>query len=102
MKRFVVAELSVVPIGTSSTSLSDFIATALREVKRAGVEYHLCPTSTVFEADLETALEITKAAHRAVIKAGAKRVVTTLRIDERLDELRTLEERIKRVEAKAK
>ncbi len=102
MKRFVVAELSVVPIGTSGTSLSDYIAAALREVKRAGVRYRLCPTSTVFEADLETALEVAKAAHRAVIDAGAKRVITTLRIDERLDELRTMEERIERVAAKAK
>lgn len=97
-----VAELSVVPIGTSGTSLSDYIAAALREVKRAGVKYRLCPTSTIFEADLETALEVAKAAHRAVIGAGAKRVITTLRIDERLDELRTMEERIERVTAKAK
>jgi len=51
---------------------------------------------------LETVLEIAKAAHRAVIDAGAKRVVTTLRIDERLDELRTMEERIERVAAKVK
>lgn len=96
-----VAELSVVPIGTSRTSLSDYVAAALREIKRAGVKYQLCPTSTVFEADLETALEVAKAAHRAVIDAGAKRVITTLRIDERLDESRTMEERIERVAAKA-
>ncbi len=102
MKRFVVAELSVVPVGTSSTGLSDYVAAALREIKRAGVNYQLCPTSTVFEADLETALEVAKAAHRAVIGAGAKRVITTLRIDERLDEPRTMGERIERVAAKAK
>ena len=102
MKQFVVVELSVVPIGTSGTGLSDYIAAALREVKKAGVKYQLCPTSTVFEADLETVLEVAKAAHRAVIGAGAKRVITTLRIDERLDQPRTIEERVERVAAKAK
>lgn len=102
MKRFVVAELSVVPIGTPSTGLSDYISAALREVKRAGVKYQLCPTCTVFEAELEAALKIAKAAHQAVIDSGAKRVITTLRIDERLDTPRTLEERVEQVAAKAK
>lgn len=102
MKRFVVAELSVVPIGTSSTGLSKYIAAALREVKRAGVRYKLGPTCTAFEADLDTALKIAKAAHRAVIDSGATRVITTLKLDERLDTPRTMEERIKRVAARAK
>lgn len=101
MKQFVVAELSVIPIGTSSTGLSDFVAVALREIKKTGVKYQLCPTSTVFEADLETALAIAKAAHRAVIEAGAKRVITTLRVDERLDRPRTMKERVEQVIAKA-
>ena len=102
MKRFVVAELSVVPVGTGKTGLSDYIAVALREVKQAGVKYQLCPTCTVFEADLDTALKIAKAAHQAVIDSGAKRVITTLRIDERLDTQRTMEERVKRVTEKTR
>lgn len=102
MKRFVVAELSVVPIGTSHTGLSKYVAAALREVKRAGVKYQLCPTCTAFEADLDTALKIAKSAHQTVIELGAKRVITSLRIDERLDTPRTMKERIKRVAAKVK
>lgn len=97
-----VAELSVVPIGTGSTGLSDYIAAALREVKRAGVKYQLCPTCTVFEAELDTALSVAKAAHQAVIDSGAKRVITTLRIDERLDTQRIMEERVERVTKKTK
>ena len=100
MKRFVVAELSVIPIGTSSTGLSDYIVAALHEVKRTGVKYKLGPTCTAFEADLDTALSVAKAAHRAVIDSGAKRVITTLKIDERLDTPRTMEERVKRVAEK--
>lgn len=102
MKRFVVAELSVVPVGTGRTGLSDYIAAALREVKRAGVKYQLCPACTVFEADLDKALKIAKAAHQAVIDSGAKRVITSLRMDERLDIQRTMEERVKRVAEKAR
>ena len=101
MEKLIVAEIVVTPIGTAKTGLSDYIAKAVDEVKKAGVKYHLHPMGTVFEvSDLETAFRIMKAAHRAVIEAGAKRVLTTLRVDERLDRPRTMEERIKRVEEK--
>ncbi|MDI6642871.1 MAG: MTH1187 family thiamine-binding protein [Candidatus Hodarchaeaceae archaeon] len=102
MKRFVIAELSVVPVGTGSTGLSKYIAAALREVKRAGVKYKLGPTSTVFEADIDRALKIAKAAHQAVIDAGVNRVITTLRVDERLDTPKSMEERVRRVLTKVR
>jgi uncharacterized protein (TIGR00106 family) len=101
MEKLIVAEIVVTPIGTSKTGLSDYIAKALDEIKRAGVKYQLHPMGTVFEtADLETAFKITNACHQAVIKAGAKRVLTTLRLDERLDQPRTMKERVERVMAK--
>jgi len=101
MAKLIVAEIVVTPLGTAKTGLSDYIARAVEEVKKAGVKYHLHPMGTVFEApDLETACRVMKAAHRAVVEAGAKRVLTTLRIDERLDRPRTMEERVKRVEEK--
>lgn len=96
-----VAELSVIPVGTARTGLSELIAKAVEEIKRAGVKYQLHPAGTVYEApDLGTALKVAEAAHRAVLEAGVKRVITILHLDERLDEPRTLEERVKRVEAR--
>jgi len=101
MEKLIVAEIVVTPIGTSKTGLSDYIAKALDEIKKAGVKYQLHPMGTVFEAaDLETAFKITKACHQAVIKAGAKRVLTTLRLDERLDQPHTMKERVERVMTK--
>jgi len=101
MAKLIIAELVVTPIGTAKTGLSDFIARAVKEVRKAGVKYQLHPMGTVLEVpDLETACRVMKAAHRAVIEAGAKRVLTTLRIDERLDRPRTMEERVERVMAK--
>ena len=103
MEKLIVAEIVVTPIGTTKTGLSDYIAKAVDEIKKAGVKYQLHPMGTVFEAaDLETACRVMKAAHQAVIKAGAKRVLTTLRVDERLDQPRTMKERVERVTAKVK
>jgi len=101
MVKLIVAEIVVTPLGTSKTGLSDYIARAVEEVKKAGLKYQLHPMGTVFEApDLETACRVMRAAHRAVIEAGAKRVLTTLRVDERLDKPQTMKERVKRVNAK--
>lgn len=103
MPKLLIAELVVVPIGTKKTGLSDYVGRAVQAVKDAGVKYQLHPMGTVFEAtDFETVFKITKAAHEAVIKAGAKRVLTTLRIDERLDLPRSMVERVKRVASKVK
>jgi uncharacterized protein (TIGR00106 family) len=103
MAKLLIAELSVVPIGTSNTGLSDYISRAVQAVKDAGVKYQLHSMGTIFEVnDIEKALKIAEAAHEAVIKAGAKRVLTTLRIDERLDQQRSMDERVRRVASKVK
>ncbi len=103
MAKILIAELVVVPIGTGKTGLSDYVSRAVQVIKDAGVKYQLHPMGTVFEAaDFETVFRITKAAHEAVIKAGAKRVLTTLRIDERLDQPRSMAERVERVASKVK
>ena len=99
MARLVVAELSVLPLGTAKTGLSDYIAAAVKEVRRKEVKHQLHAMGTVFEASsVEEAFGVAQAAHEAVIAAGAKRVVTTLRIDDRLDLPKTMGERVRSVE----
>ncbi|RJS91298.1 thiamine-binding protein [Candidatus Bathyarchaeota archaeon] len=91
----VIIEFNIVPLGVG-VSLSKFIAPALEEVKRRKVRYEITPMCTIFEAEnLDESLEIVKAAHKAVLKAGVKRVVTTIRIDDRRDKERGMEEKVK-------
>jgi uncharacterized protein YqgV (UPF0045/DUF77 family) len=47
-------------------------------------------------------LQAVKAAHRAARAAGAKRVISTVRIDERLDKTQTLEDKVRSVKRKLK
>jgi uncharacterized protein (TIGR00106 family) len=101
--KLIIAELSIVPVGTSSTGLSDYISKAVQAIKDAGVKYQLHSMGTIFEVgEIEKAFKIAKSAHEAVIKAGAKRVLTMLRIDQRLDRPRGMEERVQRVACKVK
>ena len=103
VKRKVIVELSIVPIGTSKTGISEYVARAVEAIKDSGLKYQLHPTGTVFEApDLGTALGVSKAAHQAVLDAGAKRVLTTIHLDDRLDMPKGMEERVKSVKSKLK
>jgi uncharacterized protein YqgV (UPF0045/DUF77 family) len=43
-----------------------------------------------------------KAAHRAAKSAGALRVISTVRIDERLDKTQTLQDKVKSIRRKLK
>lgn len=83
----VMAELSVVPIGTGSTELSAFVVEALKVIKRTKeVKWQLTPMGTIIETDsLDRLLNLVSEAHEALFKFGAKRVSTLIKIDDRRD-----------------
>lgn len=94
-------DISIVPVGTGSPSVSDFVAGVIKVVKNEpGIRYRLTPMNTVIEGDLERLLAVAKKMHDSAFDAGAIRVVTTLRIDERRDKPLTMEGKIKAVEDK--
>ena len=83
----VMAELSVVPIGTNSVELSAYVAEALKVIKQAkGVKWQLNPMGTVIETDsLDKLFNLVKQAHESLFKAGARRVSTLIKVDDRRD-----------------
>jgi uncharacterized protein (TIGR00106 family) len=84
-QRKVVAEISVVPIGTGSPSVSEHVAACVEVLDKRGMVYRLTPMGTVVEGSLDEVLSATAEMHRVPFKNGAIRVVTTLKIDDRLD-----------------
>ena len=97
----VVVELSVVPLG-SGESVSRFVAEAVKELERNGVKYQVTPMCTIFEAStIGEAFKIVEAAHEAVFKAGALRVITSVKVDDRRDKPRaSMEEKVKALKEK--
>jgi len=80
-------DVSLVPLGTGSTSLGDTIAAAERVLHQyPHVEYHLNPMSTTLRGELAELLQVVQAMHEAAFSLNAQRVVTTLKIDDRRDE----------------
>ncbi len=91
----VVVELSIIPLG-KEISTSKLLASALKELERLGVRYDITPMCTIFEAESpEKAFNAAKAAHENVFKMGVRRVVTTVKIDDRRDIERDMEEKVK-------
>ncbi|MDH5806958.1 MAG: MTH1187 family thiamine-binding protein [Candidatus Methanomethylicaceae archaeon] len=91
----IIVEFAVIPLGTGSTSLSDYVAEVCKEVKNSGVRYTITPMGTIIEGeDLKELFEVIKRAHEAAIKVGAKRVVTVIKIDDRRDKPRKMEDKV--------
>jgi uncharacterized protein (TIGR00106 family) len=93
-----IAEFSIHPIG-AETSVSLYVKRALQAISKIeGLEYQVTPMATILEAqDVRTILGAVEASHEAVRSMGAKRISSTLRIDERLDKLRTMKDKTENV-----
>jgi len=95
-----VAEISIVPLGTGSPSVSRYVAKALEVVRASGLKYELTPMATVVEGSVEEILKLVGDMHRAVLE-DAVRVVTSLRMDDRRDKPLTMEGKVRAVEGSA-
>jgi uncharacterized protein (TIGR00106 family) len=96
-----VAEISVVPVGTGSPSISGDVAAAvglLRSEKR--LKYELTPMGTIVEGDVKDILRVAGRMHQAVLDGGAQRVLTNIKIDDRRDKSLTMRGKVKSVERK--
>jgi uncharacterized protein (TIGR00106 family) len=94
-------DISVVPVGTKTPSVSEYVAGAVRILqKEPGIRYELTAMNTIIEGDLDKLLALAQRMHRSAFDAGARRVVTTIRIDERRDKPLTIEGKIRAVKEK--
>lgn len=98
-----VIELSLVPIGTKSTGVSQYIAKAHNAVKDLeGIKIQLNPMGTVLKGDIDDCLKAARLMQEAVFEEGIQRVYSVLKIDDRRDKKASLEQKIQSVEEKLK
>jgi uncharacterized protein (TIGR00106 family) len=86
-----IIDLSVVPVGTQTPSVSQYVAGAVQILQNEpGIKYQLTPMNTIIEGDLEHLLTLAGRMHQSAFEAGVMRVVTTIKIDERRDKPLTM------------
>jgi uncharacterized protein (TIGR00106 family) len=86
-----------VPLGTGSTGISKEVAAAFDAIRKTKdiKTTKLTAMGTQIEAnDMKAILNAIEAAHQAVKLTGAKRIISSIRIAERLDASKTLEDEV--------
>ena len=97
----VIVEFVIVPLGEKS--LSRYVAEVVKLLERKGVKYQLTPMSTIIEVPtVKEAFGIIEEAHELMFKLGASRVSTTVRIDDRRDKERKMEDKVESVMEKVR
>ncbi|MDZ7723477.1 MAG: MTH1187 family thiamine-binding protein [candidate division KSB1 bacterium] len=98
-----IMEISVVPLGTGSASVSKYVAAAVRALEgNEDVTYTLTPMGTVVEAgSVEMLFEAAARMHRAVSETpNVPRVLTSMKIDDRRDKQQAGSDKVNAVQTK--
>lgn len=96
-----IAEVTVIPIGTGSTSLSAYVADMQHVLERLeGIEYQLTSMGTIIEGPLDRIFAAVQALHEAPFNKGAQRVSTSVKIDDRRDKASSSEQKLRSVREK--
>jgi uncharacterized protein (TIGR00106 family) len=81
-----IAEVSIIPIGTKTPSLSGHLVQAFRGLEEEeDIKYELTPMGTIIEGDIDKVLGVVKMMHESAFGEEVLRVVTTVIIDDRRD-----------------
>ena len=79
-------EVSIVPVGTTTPSISQYVARAVQLLRgEKDIKYELTAMGTIIEGDFERILTLAGKMHQSAFETGVMRVVTTIKIDERRD-----------------
>ncbi|WP_086427695.1 MTH1187 family thiamine-binding protein [Staphylococcus cornubiensis] len=96
-----IVDVVVIPVGTEGPSVSQYIAeiqTKLEEYKQEGkIDYQLTPMNTLIEGDLKDLFEVIQAIHELPFNKGLDRVCTNIRIDDRRDKERKMNDKLESV-----
>ncbi len=102
VKEMAIVDVTVIPVGTPTASVSTYVADIHRVLKQfeeqGKIRFQLTPMNTIIEGDLPVLFEVIQAMHETPFEKGLARVCTSIRIDDRRDKERKMEDKIASVE----
>lgn len=78
-------QITVIPLGTGTTSVGDFVTDIQRFLQEKGAEHVLGDMGTVIHGPVEDLLSLAAEIHNRPFALGVQRVVTQITIDDRRD-----------------
>ncbi len=93
-----IVSVSVVPVGTGSTSVSSYVAGCQKVLEsKTNIKYQLTPMATILEGEYKEIMDVISELHSLPFERGAGRVLTTIIIDDRKDKDITMGGKLKSV-----
>lgn len=93
-----IIDVVIIPMDGQSISISKYVAEVqniLEEMKQEGkIDYQLTPMSTLIEGELHDCLVALERIHESPFQAGVERVCTNIRIDDRRDKQRKMNDKL--------
>jgi uncharacterized protein (TIGR00106 family) len=100
--KMAIVDVTVIPVGTKTASVSTYVADIQRVLKKyeekGEIRFQLTPMNTIIEGELPLLFEVIQAMHEVPFEKGLVRVCTNIRIDDRRDKERKMEEKVERVQ----
>ena len=100
-----IMEITVVPVGTQSPSLSSYVTRVVKVLEgRDNIHYELTSMGTIIEADsLRLLFDVAHTMHTTLLKEeNIHRVLTSIKIDDRTDKKITMDSKTQSVKNKLK
>lgn len=96
-----IAEVSVVPLGTKTPSVSQYVARAVKILEQEeDIRYEMTAMGTIIEGELDKILAVVKKMHEGTFGEGVTRVLTTVKIDDRRDKVHGMKEKVDSLKGK--
>jgi uncharacterized protein (TIGR00106 family) len=96
-----IVDVTVIPVGTGTASVSTYVADIHKVLKKyeneGEIRFQLTPMNTIIEGELPVLFEVILAMHEVPFDKGLVRVCTSIRIDDRRDVKRKMEDKVERV-----
>ncbi|APA15058.1 hypothetical protein sscle_14g098280 [Sclerotinia sclerotiorum 1980 UF-70] len=93
-----IADFCLIPIGTTTASVSKEVAAVQRLMKASGLSYSMHSAGTTVEGSWDEVMRVIGQAHTLVHQNGVVRVQTDIRAGTRTDKEQTFEEKVSKVE----
>lgn len=95
-----IADLCLIPIGTPTPSVSDYIVEVEKKIKASGLKSELHSAGTAIEGPWDEVMSLIGELHQTVHEMGIFRVQSDIRVGTRTDKTESIESKIESVEAK--
>ncbi|KAL2818493.1 YkoF-like protein [Aspergillus cavernicola] len=92
-----IADFCLIPIGTSSPSVSAQIADVQRLIEKSGLQYVMHSAGTTLEGHWDKVHQVIGQAHTILHQQGIVRIQTDIRVGSRTDKVQSFEDKVNKV-----